>query len=404
MSMPLEGTRVLELTSVLGGPLGGRLLADLGADVIKIEQPGSGDASRRLGPYFLNGESAYFLAFNRNKRSVGLDLRAPGGLDAFYALVLNADVVLDNFRPGVLERLKIDHETLQGINPRIISASLSGFGQDGPYRDRAAFDGVVQAMGGAMSVTGKPGDDPVYMGFPMGDVGGGWGLAFGTLAALLERERTGEGKRVDVAMLDMQISFQAHLGQMYLASGIVPQPIGSGHPANIPAKAFRAADGRWVQVHCSTEPFWLKLAALVAAEVPGNAGLPDDPRFASGEARIAHRGELEALLADAIATKPGEEWFRLFVEWDIPGAPINTIADALADPQVQHRHMVVDIDHPTAGTYRTSGNPIKVGQEERFTAPPLLGEHTRQVLSAIAGYSDAEVDALRSAGAIPAGA
>ena len=397
MSMPLEDIRILELTSVLGGPLAGRLLADLGADVVKIEQPGTGDASRKLGPYFLNGESAYFLGFNRNKRSVTLNLRSEEGREAFYALVAKSDVVLDNFRPGVLERLQIDHETLKSINPRIISASLSGFGQDGPYASRPAFDGVVQALGGAMSVTGRPGDDPVYMGFPMGDVGGGWGLAFGVLTALHERARTGEGKRVDVSMLDMQVSFQAHLGAFYLASGETPAPIGSGHPSNIPAKAFRAKDGKWVQIHCSTEPFWFKTADMMAAAVPGCDDLPNDPRFKTASGRMEHRQGLEDVLAEAVATKTQAEWRALFVEWDVPGAPINNIADVFQDPQVLHRNMLVEIDHPAAGRIKTSGNPIKTGHQERFTPPPLLGQHTREVLSTLAGYTDEQLDVMQSA-------
>ena len=308
--------------------------------------------------------------------------------------------MLDNFRPGVLERLRIDHETLRKINPSIISASLSGFGQDGPYSGRPAFDGVVQALGGAMSVTGNPGDDPVYMGFPMGDVGGGWGLAFGVLTALHERSRTGEGKRVDVSMLDMQVSFQAHLAAFYLASGVTPQPIGSGHPSNIPAKAFLASDRRWVQIHCSTEPFWFKTADMMAATVAGFETLPDDPRFKTSEGRMKHRGELEDLLAEAVRQKTQEEWRKLFAEWDVPGAPINDIADVYRDPQVLHRNMLVEIDHPTAGRIRTSGNPIKTGHEERFTPPPTLGQHTEEVLREVAGYTDAQIDALRAAQAI----
>ena len=394
MSSPLNGVRVLELTSVLGGPLAGRILADLGADVIKIESPGLGDASRRLGPYFINGESAYFLAFNRNKRSVELNLRKETGRTAFYALVKNADVVLDNFRPGVLNRLHIDHETLLHHNRNIISGSLSGFGHTGPYRERAAFDGVVQAMGGAMSVTGHPGTDPVYMGFPMGDVGGGWGLALGILSALYERTQTGEGKRVDVSMLDMQVSFQAHLGQFYLSSGNVPSPIGSGHPSNIPAKAFLASDGKWIQVHCSTEPFWFKLAELISVSVPGFENLAEDLRFKDSDGRINYRAELETLLGAAIATKTAQAWVDLFVEWDVPGAPINSIGDAFEDPQVLARNMLVEIDHPTVGRFKSSGNPIKVGQSESFSAPPLLGEHTEEVLMSIAGYDESRIDAV----------
>lgn len=400
MNMPLDDVRILELTNVLGGPLAGRLLGDMGAEVIKIEQPGIGDSSRKLGPYFLEGESAYFLGFNRNKKSMTLNLRTSEGLDVFYELVKHSDVVLDNFRPGVLERLKINFEILKEINPGIISASLSGFGQDGPYSQRPAFDGVVQAMGGAMSVTGRKNEDPVYMGFPMGDVGGGWGLAFGVLAALHEKTKTGLGKRVDVSMLDMQVSFQAHLGAFYLASGEVPNPIGSGHPSNIPAKSFKTRDNKWVQIHCSTEPFWFKTAEMISTVVSGYTGLADDTRFKTATERMRNRYELEALLDGAIKTKDQEEWKALFVEWDIPGAPINDLRDVFSDPQVLHRNMLIEIEHPTIGKIKTSGNPIKMGHEENFTPPPLLGQHTKEILTNLCGYSSAEIESLKTAEAI----
>ena len=400
MSMPLSDIRVLELTNVLGGPLAGRLLGDLGAEVIKIEQPGSGDSSRKLGPYFLEGESAYFLGFNRNKKSMTLNLRVEEGLSVFYELTKHADVVLDNFRPGVLERLKINFEILNQINPAIISASLSGFGQDGPYSQRPAFDGVVQAMGGAMSVTGRKNEDPVYMGFPMGDVGGGWGLAFGVLAALHERARTGKGKRVDISMLDMQVSFQAHLGAFYLASGVVPEPIGSGHPSNIPAKSFKTKDNKWVQIHCSTEPFWFKTAEMVSATVPGYSDLSNDARFKTATGRMENRKDLEEILDGAIKTKNQEEWKSLFVDWDIPGAPINDLSDVFSDPQVLHRNMLVEIEHPTIGSIKTSGNPIKTGQDENFSPPPLLGQHTQEILKNICGYSVAEIKSFEAVEAI----
>ena len=400
MSMPLEDVRIIELTNVLGGPLAGRLLGDLGAEVIKVEQPGTGDSSRKLGPYFLEGESAYFLGFNRNKKSMTLNLRTKEGLEVFYQLVKHADVVLDNFRPGVLDRLKINYEILKTINPAVISASLSGFGQDGPYSQRPAFDGVVQAMGGAMSVTGRQNEDPVYMGFPMGDVGGGWGLAFGVLAALHEKSRTGIGKRVDVSMLDMQVSFQAHLGAFYLASGEIPNPIGSGHPSNIPAKSFKTADEKWVQIHCSTEPFWFKTAEMISAVVPGFSFLASDNRFMTADGRMQYRNDLEEILDKAISTKDQDEWKELFVEWDIPGAPINNLHDVFLDPQVIHRNMLVEMEHPTIGTIKTAGNPIKTGHDEKFSPPPLLGQHTQEILSGICGYSDAEIEALASSGAI----
>ena len=400
MAMPLEGVRVLDLSQVLGGPLATRMLGDLGAEIIKIEQPGAGDASRRLGPYFLNGESAYFLAFNRNKKSITLNLQKPEGRALLHRMVPMADVVLDNFRPSVLPKLGIDYETLSKLNPRIISCSLSGFGQEGPYRDRPAFDGVVQAMGGAMSVTGGPGGSPLYMGFPIGDAGGGFVAAMGALAALYTREHTGEGQRVDVSMLDVQVALQGHLGQFYLVSGEVPQPIGAGHPANVPVGAFKTKDGTYVQVHCTTQPFYEKTAKLMAAQVEGLGGLPEDRRFATPADRMQHREALEAILRDAFTTKTTEEWSRLFVEWDIPAAPINNIAQALADPQVQSRDMVVDINHPTAGQFKTIGNPIKMGQEERFEPPPTLGQHTREVLHDLLGCTDAELDAFAADGVI----
>lgn len=400
MSMPLEGVRILDLSQVLGGPLATRILGDLGAEVIKIEQPGAGDASRRLGPYFLEGESAYFLAFNRNKKSITLNLQTAKGQEILHRMVPMADLVLDNFRPSVLPKLGIDYETLSKLNPKIISCSLSGYGQDGPYRDRPAFDGVVQAMGGAMSVTGEPGGSPLYMGFPIGDAGGGFVAAMGALAALYAREHTGQGQRVDVSMLDVQIALQGHLGQFYLSSGEVPQPIGSSHPANLPVGAFKSKDGSYIQIHCTTQPFYEKTAKLMAAEVSGLNELPNDKRFSTPADRMSHRDQLESLLKDAFATKTTEEWSKLFVEWDIPAAPINNIAQALADPQVQSREMVVDVNHPKLGSFKTIGNPIKMGQEEHFDPPPMLGEHTREILSDLLGMNDTEIDKLHEDGVI----
>lgn len=394
MSMPLTGIRVLDFTQVLGGPIGTRILGDLGAEVIKIEQPNMGDPSRSLGPYFLNGESAYFLGFNRNKKGITLNLRSQKGREVFRKLVELSDIVFDNFRPSVLPKLGLDYETLHNINPRIISCSLSGFGSDGPYQNRPAFDGVVQAMSGAMSVTGERGRPPVYLGFPMGDIGGGYAAAMGAITALFARERTGLGQRVDVSMLDVLIAFQGHLGQFYLASGSIPDAIGSGHPSNVPAGAYLAKDGKYIQVHCTTPIFYEKLARLLANQIQELQYLPDDIRFATPDDRVKHREELDNILAQAFITKTSEEWSRLFVEWDVTAAPINNIEEALSDPQVQFRNMVVDIEHSKAGKYKSAGNPIKLGQEERFEPAPLLGEHTHQVLSGLLGYSDETIDLL----------
>ena len=397
---PLQGVRILEMSQAIAGPVAARTLGDLGAEVIKIEQPGSGDMSRRIGPHFLGGESAYYLNFNRNKSSVTLDLRTPQGQEVLHRLVGVSDVVFDAFRPSVLDRLGLDYETLKAINPSIIACSLSAFGQEGPYRERPGFDGIVQAMGGGMSVTGNPGQAPVFMGFPVGDMVGGYMAALSIASALYGRRVTGEGRRLDISLLDVQIGLQAHLGQFYLVSGEVPQPIGSGHPSNLPVGAYQCADGRYMQVHCASQEFAMKTLRMMSGEVRALQGMDEDDRFTTAPARIENREALEEALSSGFATKPRDEWEGLLLKWDVPGGPVNNIAEALADPQVQLRDMVVEIDHPVAGTYRTAGNPIKDGSPDSFTPPPTLGQDTAAVLTGLLGYSDAEVSDLRESGAI----
>ena len=391
MTPPLKGVRILEMSQAIAGPVAARTLGDLGAEVIKIEQPGSGDMSRRIGPHFLGGESAYYLNFNRNKKSVTINLRTPQGREVCHRLVAVSDVVFDAFRPSVLDRLGLDYETLKAVNPSIIACSLSAFGQEGPYRERPGFDGIVQAMGGGMSVTGNPGQPPVFMGFPVGDMVGGYTAALSIASALYGRRVTGEGRRLDISLLDVQISLQAHLGQFYLVSGEVPQPIGSGHPSNLPVGAYQCADGKYVQVHCASQEFAMKTLQMMSGEVEALRGMDDDERFTTAPARIENR---EALTA-GFGSKAREEWERL-----LPGGPVNNIAEALADPQVQLRDMVVEIEHPVAGTYRTAGNPIKSGSPDIFEPPPTLGQDTEAVLTGLLGYDAAEVAELRKAGAV----
>ena len=400
MSMPLEGVRVLDFSQALAGPFAMRSLVDLGAEVIKVEQPGVGDLSRKLGPHFLGGESAYFMNVNRGKRGLTLDLGKPQGREVLHRLVGVSDVVFDAFRPRVLPRLGLDYDSLKRANPTIIACSLSGFGQEGPYVERPGFDGIVQAMGGGMSVTGKEGWPPVFMGYPVGDLVAGYVAALGIAAALVGRRDTGQGKRIDVSLLDVQIALQGHLGQFYLVSGEVPKPIGSSHPSNIPSGAYQASDGRWLQIHCPTQGFHEKLMDLMAAKVEGMQELPSDPRFATQNDRIGNREALDQVLSDAFRSRSREEWLELFVEWDIPGGPVNNIAEALADPQVQMRHMVVEIDHPVAGRYKTAGNPIKMGDEETFQPPPTLGQHNEDLLVGLLGYSSREMQALRESGTV----
>ena len=400
MAQPLVGVRVLEMAQAIAGPFAARTLADMGAEVIKVEQPGVGDMSRRIGPHFLGGESAYYLNFNRNKQSVTIDLRQDEGREVFNRLVAVSDVVFDAFRPSVLDRLALDYESLKKHNPTVIACSLSAFGQEGPYRERPGFDGIVQAMGGGMSVTGIEGQPPVFMGFPVGDMVGGYVAALSIASALYGRSLTGEGRRLDISLLDVQIALQGHLGQFYLVSGEVPKPIGSSHPSNLPVGAYRTADGSYLQVHCASQEFAMKTLQMMAGEVEDLQGMDADPRFLTQADRMANREALDAALSRGFSSKPREEWLGLLEKWDVPGGPVNDIAEALADPQVQLRNMVVEVDHPTAGRYKTAGNPIKTGAPEEFNPPPVLGQDTSEVLTGLLGYSEAEVAVLRRSGAV----
>lgn len=397
MSLPLEGVRILELSQAIAGPFAARTLGDLGAEIIKVEQPGVGDMSRRMGPHFLGEESAYFLNFNRNKRGITLDLRKPEGRQVFYRLTGVSDVVFDAFRPTVLPRMGLDYDSLRQANPTIISCSLSAFGQEGPYKDRPGFDGIVQAMGGGMSVTGREGEPPVFMGFPVGDLVGGYVAALGIASALYGRRETGEGKRLDISLLDVQVALQGHLGQFYLVSGQVPKPIGSSHPANLPVGAYQTGDGTYIQVHCASQEFAMRLLEMVSSVVAGKEGLFTDPRFATQIDRMANRDALDRVLSEAFGTKDREEWVELCEKWSVPGGPVNNIAEALADPQVLLRDMVVEIDHPAAGNYKTVGNPIKSGEPDQFTPPPTLGQDTEDVLGELLGYRSSQIQELRDA-------
>ncbi len=396
---PLAGIRVLDLTQALSGPMATRLLADLGAEVIKVEIPGTGDTSRRMGTNYPAGESLYFMTFNRNKKSITLDLRSAKGRELFYRLVEVSDVVMDNFRPGVTKRLGVDHGALLEYNPSIICGSISGFGQDGPYSQRPAFDSVAQALSGGMSVTGDPDGPPAVMGFAVVDIGGGYGAAVGLLSALWARERTGRGLYLDLSLLDVNVSFQGHLSEVYLGARKIPQRGGSTQSANLPNGAFLSSDGRYLQVHCATQKFYEVLAEKLTANVPGMEALVEDERFVTMPARRNHWPELREVLQRGFATKTADEWMELLCD-EVPIAPINDVGQALRDEQVLYRNMVVGADHPVVGRYEMPGNPIKLGQEERFEAAPTLGQHTRAVLAELLGCSDADIESLERDGVI----
>ena len=399
MSTPLNGIRVLDLSQALSGPASTRMLGDLGAEVIKVEIPGVGEASRRLGTSFIKGESVYFMIFNRNKKGITLDLRCEEGRRIFHRLARISDVVLDNFRPGVMARLGVDYETLKKLNPSIICCSISGYGQDGLYRERPVFDSVIQALSGAMSVTGEPGRPPGVMGFAVTDIGGSYGATVGILAALLARERTGEGQHVDLSLLDVQLTFQGHLSEAYLGGGNIPGPGGSVHSANLPNGAFQTQDGKYLQIHCATQKFYEALANKLAASVDGFEGLPQDQRFVNMDGRRENWEELRALLQDAFCTKTSDQWMEILGD-DVPIAPVKSIADAFHDPQVKHRNMLVEAEHPVAGWYRMPGNPIKMGQEDVYFPAPTLGQHNIEVLGELLGCSQKEMEALRDKGVI----
>jgi formyl-CoA transferase/CoA:oxalate CoA-transferase len=390
MAHLLDGVTVLDLTRMLAGPYGALLLADLGAEVIKVEDPVGGDPVRGMGPPFIQGESAYFISINRNKKSLTLDLTTTRGREVFLRLAQKADVVLDNFRPGILERLGLDHSALRQINPRIIACSISGFGQDGPYRSLPAFDLILQAMGGAMSITGEPNRDPVRMGIPMGDLAGGLFGAMAVAAALFQRERTGEGRYIDLSLLDCQVSLLTYVAQYFLVTGEVPGPVGSGHASAVPYQAFKAKDIHIV-IAIFTERFWSQFCNVL-----GRPDLVEDPRFASNRERHAHRHELIPILEGIFATRTGEEWLKDLRAEGIPSGPIHTVDRVLSDPQVLHRGMVVEVDHPVCGQFKVVGNPVKASpwDGERLRPPPTLGQHTEEVLRR-AGYTTAEIEELR---------
>ncbi|MCX5917353.1 MAG: CoA transferase, partial [Deltaproteobacteria bacterium] len=375
MTAPLSGVRVLDLSQMLAGPFGSMILADLGAEIIKIEKPGEGDIGRGMPPHFFHGESVYFLSVNRNKKSLTLDLKAKEGLEIFYRLVKVSDVVFDNFRPGVVEKLRIDHETLKKINPRILSCSVSGYGQTGPFKDRPAFDLIIQARGGIMSYTGEPGRMPVRMGAPMGDLTGGVYADHGVMAALYQREKTGQGQRIDISLLDSQLSLQIYRGLYYLYGGEVAQPVGSGHVSANPIRAFKTKTFDIV-IDANTDKFFQELVGAM-----DRSNLAADPRFVTRVDRLKNKEALYVILEEIFLQKTGEEWLEL-LEGRLPAGPINTVDMALSDPQILARNMIVETTHRSGEKMKLLGTPIKMSPagEPQFTPPPALGEHTEQIL------------------------
>jgi crotonobetainyl-CoA:carnitine CoA-transferase CaiB-like acyl-CoA transferase len=381
---PLAGVKVVDLTHMLSGPYCTWILGALGADVVKIEHPSRGDFTRRIAP-FQNGESLYFSSVNRNKRSVALDLKSEEGKDILRRLAGTADIFVENNRPGVLERLGLGYHALSQVNERLIYASISGFGQTGPYRHRPAFDAVIQAMSGLMSITGEAGGGPVRVGASVGDITASLFAAVGILAALQERAHTGRGTFVDVAMLDAQVAVLENAFSRYLNTGEVPARIGTRHPLVTPFQAFMAADGPLV-VCCDTDRQWQALCGAL-----DRPHLPQDPRFGDGNTRTRNHAALEPILAEVFLRRPRAEWLALLEAADVPAGPVNTIADVAADPQIAARGMIA-----SAGPGRFAAMPVRMpstaGRTERRA--PALGEHTAAVMSEI-GCSPEEIALLR---------
>jgi crotonobetainyl-CoA:carnitine CoA-transferase CaiB-like acyl-CoA transferase len=397
--LALEHITVLDLTHMLSGPYGTMLLADLGARTIKVEPPGSGEGTRRLlekdPDYARDGMGAYYLTLNRNKESVCVDLKSAEGKAVFLDLVRKADVVFDNFSVGVTQRLGIDYASLSQVNPRIVTCSVTGFGQTGPETQRPAFDQVVQAMGGGMSITGTPESGPTRSGIPIGDLGGGMFGAMGVLAALVERDRTGCGQHVDISMLDAQISLLNYMATMHLMSGHVPAGIGNGHFVHVPYNSYPTADGHII-IACIGDPFFERFVEFI--DLPALR----DPTYRQQPVRFAIKAEIDALIGDELKKQPTAHWLERLRAARIPCGPVNNFAQALSDTQVVARDMVVEVPLKTGETVRMPGNPIKLSAATAmtYTCPPALGEHTRHVFGDLVGYSAEKLEALRQAGTI----
>ncbi len=398
--------RVLDLSRVLAGPWAGQVLADLGADVVKVERPGVGDDTRAWGPPWLRdaageetGESAYFLSANRGKRSVTVDLSRPDGQALVRRLAARADVLLENYRVGALERHGLGYAALAAANPRLVYCSISGFGQTGPYRHRAGYDLLLQGMGGLMSVTGAPdgapGGGPMKVGVALTDVLTGLYATTAVLAALAHRERSGRGQHVDLSLLDVQVATLANQAQAYLTTGRPPGRLGNAHPSIVPYQAFASADGHLVLAVGNDGQF----ARL--CQVAGRPALTLDPRFATNAKRVEHRAALLAHLEPLLASRPSAAWLEALEAAGVPCGPINDLEAVFDDPQVRHRGLRLTVDHPVAGRADLVASPIRLSATpvQPPTAPPTLGQHTREVLAEV-GVGDEEVEALRAAGVI----
>jgi formyl-CoA transferase len=403
MMQPLQGIRVVDMTRALAGPYCAMMLGDLGADVIKVEQPGQGDGCRGWGPPFVGepygpypGESAYFIAVNRNKRSVTVNLKSAEGQEVVRRLAAASDVLVENFRTGVLDKMGLGYEDLHALNPRLVYCSISGYGRTGPYAERPGYDPIIQAEGGMMSITGPEEGPPYRVGVPIVDITAGMFAATAALAALRARDHTGEGQLVDVSLLDAQVALLANVASNYLVGKAPPRRLGNAHPNIAPYQAFRARDG-WFVLAAGSERLWRILCDTI--ERPD---LKDDPRFATNGDRVANLPPLAEALSEVFVTRDAGEWLAELREAGLPCGPINAIPDVFAHPQAEARELALETEHPTAGPVQFTGFPYKLSQTPADVRhpPPLLGEHTQEVLVELLGYAAEEVASLRERGAL----
>lgn len=392
---PLTGIKVLDFSRILSGPYASMVLADLGAEVIKVEPIGSGDETRNFPP-FKGGLSHYYIALNRSKKSISLNLKSPEGQKIAKDLAQQSDIVLENFRPGVMDRLGLGYDTLRATNERLLYCSITGFGTDSPHGDKPAFDIVAQALSGVMSVNCEPGQAPNKLGIPLGDLAGSIFSLFGLLAALHERNTTGLGKHIEVAMLDSMIALQGYLSQIYFVTGQSPQPVGTQHPSIVPYGSFPTSDGH-VIVACLTERFWHNFARSL-----DRPDLIEDPRFALYEARLANRDTLAPIINDRMTQNSTAYWLERLVEFDVPSAPILSIGEALEQDHVVAKGLIETVEHPQIGEMKLVRGPIRfdgVGPV-KATAPAVLGEHTIEVLTKNLDISAADIAELVSKGVV----
>jgi crotonobetainyl-CoA:carnitine CoA-transferase CaiB-like acyl-CoA transferase len=389
---PLQGVRVLDFTRVLAGPSASLALADLGAEVLKIEPPGTGDETRSFPP-FRDGESHYYLSVNRGKKSIVVDLKTEAGVALVKDLAAKCDVLVENYRPGIMDRLGLGYESLSAINPRLIYCSISGFGMTGPLRDRPSFDIVLQALSGAMSVNGEPDGQPTKLGIPLGDLVGGINGPIGILAALHERNTTGRGRLIDVSLLDGMIGLLGYLAQLAFFTGEDPTRQGSQHPNLVPYGTFPAQDGSII-VACLTNNFWERICKAL-----GMQEYAEDTRFDTLEKRRDNRAVVNELISGFTRQKSVQELAELFTDYQVPNAPILGIKDALAQPQAIAREMVVEANHQALGNIPIVNRSIKFPQDQQPApaAPPLLGQHTDEILADILGFTPEQIEGLRAA-------